>query len=138
MRDYKNPPWISAPFCSVPTTYAPPASPSCASIPQSPQPPQLISSVEQAILNLTKLVGDVVEEQKKFNAQLSQKIHIVENSLNQKVDGFQSEIGQKFDNLLKSISSLAQQHDYQEEGNSKRECLINTILSEQTQLQQLL
>ena len=72
---------MSAPFYSVPPTYAPPASPYWGSTPQS-QPPQLISPVEQAILNLTKLVGDVVEEQKKFNAQLSKKIHIVENSLN--------------------------------------------------------
>ena len=67
MRDYRNQ-WMSAPFCSVPPTYAPPASPYYASTPQPPQPPQLISPVEQAILNLTKLVGDVVEEQKKFNA----------------------------------------------------------------------
>ena len=57
MRDYRNPPWVSAPLCSVPPTYAPP-----------PQPPQPISPVEQAILDLTKLVGDVVEEQKKFNS----------------------------------------------------------------------
>ena len=40
-----------------------------------------------------------MEEQKKFNAQLSQIIHTVENSLNQKVYGLQSEIGQNFDNL---------------------------------------
>ena len=73
MRDYRNPSWMSAPFCNVPPTYAPPASPYYASTPQPPQPPQLSSPVEQAILNLTKLVGDVVEEQKKFNAQLSQK-----------------------------------------------------------------
>ena len=138
MRDYRNPPWMSAPFCSAPSTYAPPTSPSCASIPQPPQSPQLISLVKQAILNLTKLVGDVVEEHKKFNAQLSQKIHTVENSLNQKVDGVHSEIGQKFDNLQKSISRLAQQHDYQEEENPERVCLIDTILGEQTQLQQLL
>ena len=148
MRDYKNQ-WMSAPFCSVPPTNAPPASPYCASTPQPPQPPQLISPVEQAILNLTKLVGDVVEEQKKFNAQLSQRIHTVENSLSQKLDGLQSGIDQQFDNLQsgidnkfenlqKSISRLAQQHDHQEEENPERECLIDTILGEQTQLQQLL
>ena len=102
MRDYRNQ-WMSAPFCSVPPTYAPPASPYYASTPQPPQPPQLIFPVEQAILNLTKLVGDVVEEQKKFNAQLSQKIHTMENSLNQKVNGLQSEIGQKLDNLQSGI-----------------------------------
>ena len=92
MRDYRNPPWMSASFYSVPPTnapydstynpswgnhtnssweprppqYAPPASPSYAS---TPQPPQLISPIEKAILNLTKLVSDVVEEQKKSNAQ---------------------------------------------------------------------
>ena len=43
-----------------------------------------------------------------------------------------------FDNLQKSISRVAQQHDHQEEGNPQRECLIDTILGEQTQLQQLL
>ena len=67
MRDYRNQ-WMSVPFCSVPPTYASPASPYYASTPQPPQPPQLISPVDQAILNLTKLVGDVVEEYKKFNA----------------------------------------------------------------------
>ena len=94
-------------------------------------------------------MGDVVEEQKTFNAQLRQRIHIVENSLSKKLDGMQSGIDQqfdnlqsgidhKFDNLQKSISRLAQQHDHQEDGNPERECLIDTILGEQTQLQQLL
>ena len=105
--------------------------------------------MEQAILNLTKLVGDFVEGQKTFNAQLSQRIHTVENSLDQKLDGLQSGIDQQFDNLQsgidhkfdslqKSISRLAKQHDHQEEGNPERECLIDIILGEQTQLQQLL
>ena len=66
MRDYRNQ-WMSAPFFSVRPTYAPPASPYYATTPQPPQPLQLICPAEQAILNLTKLVGDVVEE-KKFNA----------------------------------------------------------------------
>ena len=93
MRDYRNQ-WMSAPFCSAPPTNAPPTSPYCASTPQPPQPPQLTSPVEQAILNLIKLVGDVVEKQKTFNAQLRQRIHIVENSLSQKLDGLQSGIAQ--------------------------------------------
>ena len=88
MRDYRNPPWMSAPFCSVsptnapfgstynlswgnhtnssweprPPQYAPPASPYYASTPQPPQPPQLTSSVEQAILDLRKLVDTFIEE----------------------------------------------------------------------------
>ena len=90
-----------------------------------------------------------MEEHKTFNGQLRQRIHTVENSLSQKLDGLQSGIDQqfdnlqsgidhKFDNLHKSISRLAQQHDHQEEGKPERECLIDTILGEQTQLQQLL
>ena len=78
-----------------------------------------------------------MEEQKKFNAQLSQKIHTVENSLDRILDGLQSEMDKKIDNLHYSISRLAQQHDHQEEGNPEREC-IDTVLGEQTQLQQLL
>ena len=89
-------------------------------------------------------MGDVVDEQKIFNAQLCQKIHIVENSLNQKVDGLQSEIGkkfdnlqsgidQKFDNLHKSISRLANQQVHQEE-----ECLSCTMVEEQCQQHLLL
>ena len=135
MREYRDQ-WTSTASYSVTQTYAPPPHPQYASWSQ-PQPPQPISPVEQAILDLTKLVGDVVEEQKKFNAQLSQKIHTVENSLDQRLDRLQSEIDKKIDNLHYSISRLTQQHDHQEEGNLEREC-IDTVLGEQTQLQQLL
>ena len=78
-----------------------------------------------------------MEEQKKFNAQLSQKIHNVENSLDKRIYGLQSEMDKKIDNLHYSISRLAQQHDHQEEGTPEREC-IDTVLGEQTQLQHLL
>ena len=83
MREYRDQ-WMSAPSYMVPPQYA--------SLSQ-PQPPQPISPVEQAILDLTKLVGDAVGEQKEFNAQLSQKIYTVENPLEQTLDGFQSEVG---------------------------------------------
>ena len=117
---------MSAPSYMVPPQYA--------SLSQ-PQPPQPIFPVEQAILDLTKLVGDAVEEQKKFNAQSSQKIHTVETPLEQKLDGFQSEVGQQFDSLQCSISKLAQQLDHQGEENQEDECLTETILGEQAQLQ---
>ena len=97
---------MSAPSYMVPPQYAPPPHPQYASLSQ-PQPPQPISPVEQAILDLTKLVGDVVEEQKKFNAQLSQRIHTMENFVDQKLDGLQSGIDHKIDNLQTSISMLA-------------------------------
>ena len=122
MRVYRHPPW-----------YAPSAHPRYASSSQ-PQPPQSTSPVEQAILNLTKLVGDFVGEQKTFNAQLSQRIHTVESSLNHKLDVLQSELDQKIDILQYSISRLTNQHDHQEEENLEKECLIDTILGEQAQL----
>ena len=97
---------MSAPFYSVPPTYAPPASPYYASTPQPPQPPQLTSSVGQAILNLSKLVDNFIGEQRAVNVQANQEIDIVESSLNKELDGFRSEIDQKFDILQQSISNL--------------------------------
>ena len=92
--------------------------------------------MEQAILNLTKLVGDFVEEQKTINAQLSQKIDTMENIVDKRIDGFQSEMEHKFDNLQYSISRLTnQQHVHQEEVNPEEECLIDTIVEEQCKQQ---
>ena len=132
MRDYRDQ-WKSASVYSVPLTYPPPPHPRYASLSQ-PQPSQPISLVEQAIMDLTKLMGDVVEEQKKINAQLSQKIDTMENNVNKRIDGLQSEMEHKLDNLQYSISKLAQQLD-QEEENLEEECLTETILVEQAQLQ---
>ena len=140
MRDYRDQ-WMSAPVYSVPSTYPPPPQydhpepPFYASTPQSPQPPQSIPPFEQAILDLTKLVGDVVEEQKKINAQLSQKIDTMENNVNKRIDGLQSEMEQKLDNLQYSISKLAQHLDHPKEESQEDECLSETILGEQVQLQ---
>ena len=127
---------MSTPSYSVTPTYAPPPHPHYASLPKS-QPPQPISPVEQAILDLTKLVGDAVEEQKKFNAQLSQKINTVENSLEQKLDGLQSEVGQQFDSLQCSISRLSKQHVHQEEENTEEVCLTHAMVEGQCQPQGL-
>ena len=49
MRDYRTPPWVSSPSYMVPPQYAPPPH------------PQSTSPMEEAILNLTKLVGNFVE-----------------------------------------------------------------------------
>ena len=73
------------------------------------------------MLNLTKLVGNFVETQKTINAQLSQKIDTMENNVNKRIDGLQSEMKHKFDNLPCSISKLAQQHDHQEEESQGEE-----------------
>ena len=50
------------------------------------------SPVEQGILNLSKVVGTFVEEQKVLNVQTNKKIEAVESSLNRKLDSMHSEI----------------------------------------------
>ena len=97
MRDYRDK-WMSALVYSVPSTYAPPVSPHFTSTPQPPQPPTP-SLVEQAILNLSKLVDNFIEEQRAVTVQANQGINTVESSLNKKLDGFQSEIDKKLDIL---------------------------------------
>ena len=59
----------------------------------------------------------------------------MEIPLEQKLDGFQSEVGQQVDSLQCSISKLAQQLDHQGEENPEDECLTETILGKQAQLQ---
>ena len=105
MRDYRNQ-WMSAPLCSVPPPNAPPASRYYASTPQPPQPPQLTSSVEHAILNLSKLVDNFKEEQRAVDVQANQQTDTVESSLNKELDEFHSEIDEKFDIMQQSISKL--------------------------------
>ena len=104
MMDYRNQ-WMGTPSYSVTPTYAPPPHPQYASWSQ-PQPPQPISPIEQAILDLTKLVGDAVVEQKEFNAQLSEKIHTEENSLDQRLDWRNNDFEHEWDNLQYSIEDL--------------------------------
>ena len=59
---------------------------------QQQQHPPPSSPVEQAILNLSKVVGNFVEEQKAINVQTNQKIEAVESSLNKKLDSMHSEL----------------------------------------------
>ena len=74
-------------FCSTSTTQ---------------QMPPLSSPVEQAILNLSKVVGTFVEEQKVLNVQTSQKIEAVEISLSRKLDNMHSEISKLSNQQLQS------------------------------------
>ena len=85
--------------------------------PYSPpvQPPSQTSSMDQAILNLTKLVGDFVREQKTINIQISQRIDHVETTLNKKMDELEDDLSQKIDNLQDSISWLTTLNPMQEE-----------------------
>ena len=65
-----------------------------------------------------------------------QETNTIESSLNKELDGFQSEIGQKYDILHESISKLTNQLVHQEEENLEEVCLSDTMVEEQC-LQQL-
>ncbi|RVW59054.1 hypothetical protein CK203_111541 [Vitis vinifera] len=88
--------------------------------PRAPQYQQLAqlsqqaSSLEQAIVNLSKVVGDFVGDQKSINAQLSQRIDSVENTLNKMMDGCKMTYLKKIDNLQYSISRLTNLNTVQE------------------------
>ncbi|RVX07077.1 Retrovirus-related Pol polyprotein from transposon opus [Vitis vinifera] len=77
-----------------PPQYTPPA-----------QAPQQVSNLEQAIMNLSKVVGDFVGEQKSINCQLNQKIDRVESILNKRMDGMQNDLSQKIDNGIYEVEA---------------------------------
>ena len=108
-----------------PPPYVPPgAKPQFGSPSQSQQPPPS-SPVEQAILNLSKVVGNFVEEQKGINVQLAQRIDTVENTLNKKIDGLESNLKQKMDNLQYSITNINKLLEVQERGRFPSQTLPN-------------
>ena len=84
-----NPNWRNHPNLSwkpKPPPYVPPAAQQQhGSSSAQPQPPPSSSPVEQAIMNLSKVVGNFVEEQKAVNAQANQRIDTVESTLNKKM-----------------------------------------------------
>ena len=81
--------------------------------------------MEQAILNLSKVVGNFVEEQKGINVQLAQRIDTVESTLNKRIDGLQSNLNQKIDNLLYSITKINKLLEVQERGRFPSQTLPN-------------
>ncbi|RVW27961.1 hypothetical protein CK203_094102 [Vitis vinifera] len=96
----------------------------CPTIPAPPQYKQHVqalpqaSSLEQAMVNLSKVVGDFVGAQKSINAQLSQRIDSIESSLIKRMDEVQNDLSQKIDNLQDSISRFANLNIVQEKENS--------------------
>ena len=144
MRDYINQ-WLSSPYGSTynhswgnhtnssweprPPQYAPPEPPYYASTPESPQPPKSIPPFEQAILDLTRIVDDFVEENKGINAHSNQRIVTVEDNLNKKLDGLKNDFEHKWDNLQDSIEDLIDQKQCPPE----EECQSDTMAEEQCQ-----
>ena len=123
-----NPNWRNHPNLAWrpnPPPYVPPgAKPQFGSPSQSQQSPSS-SPVEQAILNLSKVVGNFVEEQKGINVQLAQRIDTVENTLNKKIDGLESNLKQKMDNLQYSITNINKLLEVQEKGRFPSQTLPN-------------
>ncbi|KAL6340521.1 hypothetical protein AAG906_010429 [Vitis piasezkii] len=97
--------------------------PNCSWKPQPPQyqqpaqAPQQASNLDQAMVNLSKVVGDFLGAQKSINAQLSQMIDSVDSSLNKMMDGIQNDLSHKIDNLQYSISRFANLNKVQEKEN---------------------
>ena len=91
----------------------------------SPQPQPSSSPVEQAILNLSKVVGNFVEEQKGINVQLAQRIDTEEGTLNKRIDGLESNLNQKIDNLQYSITRINNLLEVQEKGRFPSQTLPN-------------
>nr|CAN68832.1 hypothetical protein VITISV_021139 [Vitis vinifera] len=88
-----------------------------------PQPPQYkqhvqalpqASILEQAMVNLSKFVGDFVGKQEAINAQLNQRIDSVESSLIKRMDEVQNDLSQKFDILQDSISRFLDDQNQEE------------------------
>ena len=60
-------------------------------------------------MNLSKVVGNFVEEQKTINAQINQRIEKVEISIYKRIEGLHKSLNQKIDTMQSSISSLNNQ-----------------------------
>ena len=54
-----------------------------------------VSPIEQAIVNLSKVMGDFIEDQKNINTQVNQRINHVETCFNQKFDSLETNLTQK-------------------------------------------
>ena len=59
-------------------------------------------------------MGDFVGDQKSINAQLSQRIDNVENTLNKRMDVMQNDLSQNIDNVQYAISRLTNLNRVQE------------------------
>ena len=81
--------------------------------------------MEQAILNLSKVVGNFVEEQNGINVQLVQRIDTVESTLNKRIDGLESNLNQKIDKLQYSITKINKLLEVQERGRFSSQTVPN-------------
>ena len=126
MREYRDQ-WMSGPVYSVPSTYPPPPQndypepPFYASPPQSPQPPQSIHPLEQAMLDLNRIMDDYVEANKKIKAH---SIVTMEDNLNKKIDGLKDDFEHKWDNLHDSSEDLIDKQQCSPEEDCQSDIMV--------------
>ncbi|RVX03645.1 hypothetical protein CK203_022954 [Vitis vinifera] len=94
---------------------------------QPAQAPQQASILEQAMVNLCKVVGDFVGKQEAINAQINQRIDSMESTLNKRMDEMQNDMAQKLDILQDSISRLANLNTVQDKENSPSQPYQNSM-----------
>ena len=92
--------------------------------PQSPQPLQSIHPLEQAMLDLNRIMDDYVEANKKIKAH---SIVTVEDNLNKRFDGLKDDLEHKWDHLHDSSEDLIDQQQCPLE----EECQSGTRVEEQ-------
>ena len=123
-----NPNWRNHPNLSWkpnPPAYVPPGAKQQFGSSSQPQPSPSSSPVEQTILNLNKVVGNFVEEQKGINVQIAQIIDTVESTLNKRIDALESSLNKKIDNLQYSITRITNLLEVQENGRFPSQTLPN-------------
>ena len=76
-------------------------------------------------MNLSKVVGNFVEEQKTINAQINQIIEKVESSIDKRIEGLHKSLNQKFDTMQSTINSLNNQQKVQEKWRFPSQTLPN-------------
>ena len=108
-----------------PPAYVPPGAKQKFGSSSQPQPSSSSSPVEQATLNLSKVVGNFGEEQKGINVQLAQRFDTVESTLNKRIDGLESSLNQKIYNLQYSITKINNLLEVQERGRLPSQTLPN-------------
>ena len=121
--NWKNHPNLS--WKPNPPTYVPPGGKQQFGSSSQPQPSPPSSPVEQAILNLSKVVGNFVEEQKGINVQLAQRIDTMESTLNKRIDVLEGSLNQKIDNLQYSVTRITNFLEVQEKGRFPSQKLPN-------------
>ena len=125
-----NPNWKNHPNLSwkpKPPAYVPPGAQQqqqYGSTSNQQQPPSS-SSVEHAIMNLSNVVGNFIEEQKAISAQMNQIIENVERSMSKRIYGLHSSLNQKIDTLQSSITRLTNQQQPKEQGRFPSQTLPN-------------